>query len=345
MFNFFRRQEDNVRISSAAASEDLRGRPPLVRAMEALIMNAYDVTFKRMSVRQPACFSSAPTSRKPLSLLVSSTTGCLIMTCSKSSLNQLQNCYKSPRNRGFSCSMIRQPFPTRQNTMQEFRPQAPSAETVFYRTYSRRKQDGTRENFQEAMTRTVEDIGSYRQVHRRRAALVKEQALAQHSFPSGRAFWVAGTEWGQKQENFSGYYNCTSTHMGDLNAFGLMVDLAMQGSGTGAVLEQDVIDQLPAVENTIQRWSRCTEIGAKLPEYRQERPALTPCCLLAWCRFGSATVARVGGGLPASRQPGLQRSATVTRATSGSSWTCPASALLVSASRDSVAPPTRSSWK
>ena len=35
--------------------------------------------------------------------------------------------------------------------MQEFRPQAPSAETVFYRTYSRRKEDGTRENFQEAM--------------------------------------------------------------------------------------------------------------------------------------------------------------------------------------------------
>ena len=55
-------------------------------------------------------------------------------------ITTLQICYKSPRERGFSCSMIRQPFPTRQNTMQEFRPQAPSAETVFYRTYSRRKQ-------------------------------------------------------------------------------------------------------------------------------------------------------------------------------------------------------------
>ena len=153
--------------------------------------------------------------------------------------------------------------------MQEFRPQAPSAETVFYRTYSRRKQDGTRENFQEAMTRTVEDIGRIGKFTDEELQLVKEQALAQHSFPSGRAFWVAGTEWGQKQENFSGYYNCTSTHMGDLNAFGLLVDLAMQGSGTGAVLEQDVIGQLPPVTNTIQRVGGVAP-GAKLPEYRQE---------------------------------------------------------------------------
>ncbi len=42
--------------------------------------------------------------------------------------------------------------------MKEFRQQAPSAETVFYRTYSRRKEDGTRENFEEAMIRTVNDI-------------------------------------------------------------------------------------------------------------------------------------------------------------------------------------------
>ena len=153
--------------------------------------------------------------------------------------------------------------------MQEFRPQAPSAETVFYRTYSRRKADGTRENFQEAMTRTVDDLARIGKFTVEEHDLVMEQALAQHAFPSGRAFWVAGTEWGQKQENFSGYYNCTSTHMGDLNAFGLLVDLAMQGSGTGAVLEQDVIDQLPAVKNTITTVGG-TSPGAKRPQDRQE---------------------------------------------------------------------------
>lgn len=136
--------------------------------------------------------------------------------------------------------------------MKEFRPQAPSAETVFYRTYSRRKVDGTRENFEEAMTRTVDDIAAIGQFTPEEHEFVKEQALAQHAFPSGRAFWVAGTEWGKKPENFSGYYNCTSTHMEDTRAFGLLVDLAMQGSGTGAVLEQEAIQKLPVVTRRLE---------------------------------------------------------------------------------------------
>ncbi len=135
--------------------------------------------------------------------------------------------------------------------MKEFRPQAPSAEVVFYRTYSRRKEDGARENFNEAMTRTVDDIARIGKFTEQETEQVAEQALAQHAFPSGRAFWVAGTEWGKKPENFSGYYNCTSTHMEDLDSFGLMIDLAMQGSGTGAVLEQDVISKLPKVSRKL----------------------------------------------------------------------------------------------
>ena len=146
--------------------------------------------------------------------------------------------------------------------MSDFRPQAPSAETVFLRTYSRRKADGTRENFEEAMLRTVNDIAEIGKFDQEEYELVRTQALAQHSFPSGRAFWVAGTEWGKRPANFSGYYNCTSTHMGDTKAFGLLVDLAMQGSGTGAVLEQDVVDQLPEVKAEI-RIVRVNPIGEK----------------------------------------------------------------------------------
>lgn len=153
--------------------------------------------------------------------------------------------------------------------MTEFRPQAPSAETVFYRTYSRRKQDGKRENFREAMTRTIDDIARIGKLGPDDHDLIMEQALAQHAFPSGRAFWVAGTEWGKKPENFSGYYNCTSTHISDLDAFGLLVDLAMQGSGTGAVLEQDVIDKLPVVRNRLELISS-SKPGGRVEAMRQE---------------------------------------------------------------------------
>jgi hypothetical protein len=146
--------------------------------------------------------------------------------------------------------------------MQEFRDTAPSAETVFLRTYSRRKEDGTRENFQEAMTRTIDDIGRIGKFTPEEHELVMEQALEQHAFPSGRAFWVAGTEWGKKPENFSGYYNCTNTHIEDLEAFGLMVDLAMQGSGTGAVLEQRVIRKLPTIARRLSI-KNITSVGDK----------------------------------------------------------------------------------
>jgi len=153
--------------------------------------------------------------------------------------------------------------------MNEFRPQAPSAETVFYRTYSRRKTDGTRENFEEAMLRTVNDIAAVGQYTQDEYALVREQALKQRAFPSGRAFWVAGTDWSKRPENFSGYYNCTSTHIGDLDAFGLLVDLAMQGSGTGAVLEQDVIDALPVVEHHIDIVG-VSPVGGRAPGKRDD---------------------------------------------------------------------------
>jgi ribonucleotide reductase class II len=147
--------------------------------------------------------------------------------------------------------------------MSEFRSEAPSAETVFYRTYSRRKADGTRENFQEAMTRTVKDLARIGNFTEQETAHVTEQALSQHAFPSGRAFWVAGTDWSKKAENFSGYYNCTSTHIEDLEAFGLLVDLAMQGSGTGAVLEENVVSKLPPILRTLHLES-VSEIGTGL---------------------------------------------------------------------------------
>ena len=131
--------------------------------------------------------------------------------------------------------------------MPEFKPTAPSAEAVFYRTYSRRKQDGTRESFAEAMTRCVDEIATVGKFDSAEKDLVKSQALKQHCFPSGRAFWVAGTEWGRQQKNFSGWYNCTSTNIIDTDAFRHIMELAMMGSGTGAILEDNLIKELPEI--------------------------------------------------------------------------------------------------
>lgn len=147
--------------------------------------------------------------------------------------------------------------------MNDFRDCAPSAETVFLRTYSRRKlEDGKRETFKEAIIRTANDIANIGNFEQEEYDLIRDQALAQHTFPSGRAFWVAGTPWSKKPENYSGYYNCTSTHISDLPAFGLLVDLAMQGSGTGAVLEKDVVAQLPPITRTLNI-ANVTKLGTR----------------------------------------------------------------------------------
>jgi ribonucleotide reductase class II len=135
--------------------------------------------------------------------------------------------------------------------MAEFSDLAPSAPAVFYRSYSRRKEDGVRENFQEAMTRTVGAIASIGKLNPDQHNLILEMALKQHCFPSGRSLWVAGTDWSQKQDNFPGFYNCCSMHVDDVSIFGLLMELAMMGTGTGAVLEEEVVNKLPPVTRAV----------------------------------------------------------------------------------------------
>lgn len=135
--------------------------------------------------------------------------------------------------------------------MTEFNSLAPSAPAVFYRSYSRRKEDGTRESFEEAITRTISaiaEIGSFTETQK---DLALRMALDQHCFPSGRSLWVAGTDWAKQPDNFPGYYNCCSMHVDDVSVFGLLMELAMMGTGTGAVLEQDIVDRLPPVRRAL----------------------------------------------------------------------------------------------
>lgn len=135
--------------------------------------------------------------------------------------------------------------------MPEFSPSAPSAPAVFYRSYSRRKGDGSRESFEESITRTVSAIAEIGKFSKLQREMALEAGLKKHCFPSGRALWVAGTEWARKPENSPGYYNCCSMHVDDVSIFGLLMELAMMGTGTGAVLEEHVIKELPVIKRKV----------------------------------------------------------------------------------------------
>ena len=134
---------------------------------------------------------------------------------------------------------------------------APAAYPVFFRTYSR-KYNNKRESWAEVCDRTLSGLKTLGKLTNEQTALIDKMQKQLKSLNSGRWLWVGGTEWIDRPENFSGSYNCTSTNVIDWRSFGLMMDLAMQGSGTGGVLEPQYISQLPVIRNQLQ----VNEVGA-----------------------------------------------------------------------------------
>ncbi len=128
---------------------------------------------------------------------------------------------------------------------------APAAYPVFFRTYSR-KYNNKRESWAEVCDRTLSGLKTLGKLTKEQADLIDKMQKQLKSLTSGRWLWVGGTDWVDRPENFSGSYNCTSTNVIDWRSFGLMMDLAMQGSGTGGVLEPQYISQLPVIRNQLQ---------------------------------------------------------------------------------------------
>lgn len=130
---------------------------------------------------------------------------------------------------------------------------APAAYPVFYRTYSRRGEvvQGERETWEQVCDRSIAGLTELGQLTPDEQALLSRMQRSIKALPSGRWLWVGGTDWSKKPENFSGAYNCTSTDVVDWRAFGLMMDLAMMGCGTGAILEPQYIHQIPAIRNRL----------------------------------------------------------------------------------------------
>ncbi len=128
---------------------------------------------------------------------------------------------------------------------------APAAYPVFYRTYSRKTPSGGRESWHEVAERNLEGLRVLGSLTADEVVLIRRMQRHQMALPSGRWLWIGGTGWIEQPENFSGAYNCTSTNLVDWEAFALMMDLAMMGCGTGAIIEPHLISRLPKVRNTL----------------------------------------------------------------------------------------------
>ena len=145
---------------------------------------------------------------------------------------------------------------------------APAANPVFYRTYSRKTGAG-RESWHEVAERNLGGLRKLGNLNGAEVDLLRRMQQQQMALPSGRWLWIGGTPWIEQEQNFSGAYNCTSTNLVDWDAFGLMMDLAMMGCGTGAIIEPRLIGRLPAVRNQLVIVG-VTDIGATPAGQRQE---------------------------------------------------------------------------
>lgn len=128
---------------------------------------------------------------------------------------------------------------------------SPTANPTFFRTYSRRKQSG-RESFKEVQTRCVDGLSKLGKFTAQEQELVNKMMGQLKVLPSGRWMWIGGTPWSENAKNFPSAYNCTSRNIVDWKEFALMMELGMMGCGTGGVLEEKYIKNLPPIINLIK---------------------------------------------------------------------------------------------
>lgn len=129
---------------------------------------------------------------------------------------------------------------------------APLSHILFARSYGRIV-NGLRERPEDVLiVRTVEGLKRLGDLNEEEVEKIKRLQSELKVFVSGRSLFVAGTPFSEIPKNFYSQYNCSSVNIKSWSDFGLLMNLAMQGTGTGAVLELSHIDNLPFIINKLK---------------------------------------------------------------------------------------------
>lgn len=148
-----------------------------------------------------------------------------------------------------------------------------SAYPVFFRTYSR-KNGNKRESWRDVILRVLNGLIELGHLTKEEEELLYDQFIECKCLPSGRWLWVGGTSWVKSPNNYYGAYNCSSTSMDSIEAFRLVMNLAMQGCGTGAIVEKNIVSSLPSVKRGL-RIKIQDKIG-QITTNREEQTSVIP---------------------------------------------------------------------
>jgi ribonucleoside-triphosphate reductase len=118
----------------------------------------------------------------------------------------------------------------------------PLGKVVFYRTYSRKKPDGTRETWPEVVDRVVRYSTSLAPTEPGEAEALRGVLMELRGFVAGRTLWAGGT--GFITHNGQANYNCAFTDLRTGKDFYDLVILLMSGAGVGFRVTRDNIAAL-----------------------------------------------------------------------------------------------------
>lgn len=209
-------------------------------------------------------------------------------------------------------------------------------EITFLRTYSRLKDDGTKERWWEVCKRVIEGMFSIQKDYIKENRLpwsnAKAQRTAQDAFerlftfkwtPPGRGLWMMGTPLVNQRKNSAALQNCAFVSTGDMvkqnpsEPFAFLMEASMLGIGVGfdtkgagkgfTVHEPHRGDSVFVIEDSREGWvdslrilinSYLTE-DKTLPlfDYSQIRPAGTPIRTFGGTAAGSEPLERLHNAL------------------------------------------------
>lgn len=132
---------------------------------------------------------------------------------------------------------------------QEFPSKAPCAAPTFYRTYSRVKEDGTKESFEETIDRTVRGLDDLGGLSEEDLSSITQHQRDVKVTTSGRWLWVGGSEWLKSGKGSYGAFNCFNIYIDDEEDLCLNEDLLMQGGGVGRIIIDEGLSKMKPLLN------------------------------------------------------------------------------------------------
>lgn len=138
----------------------------------------------------------------------------------------------------------------------------PCGDPVFFRTYSRVKENGTKENWLEVVERTIEGLPGVELIPSKVVEELKDLQRSVKFTTAGRWLWIGGTGYIESTGSTMAAFNCVSLSIDSWKDIVRNFEFLLNGSGVGTSVELSNLSKLRPVVNELEL-SIIGEFGSK----------------------------------------------------------------------------------